>query len=196
MDSFEFNKISAAVLIGILLFMFVNISSESLYHAKEPETKAYVVELPEADASAASGEAAPAGPSLAVLLAAGDATKGERVFKKCQTCHTVEAGGANKTGPNLHNVVGGTVGSKDGFSYSDALAGYGSAWTYELLDAYLERPSRAIPGNKMSFAGLRRDTERADVIAYLRTFTENPPALPAVEEVTPTDEPAEEMDQQ
>ncbi len=155
-----------------------------------------MVELPETDASAASGEAAPAGPSLAVLLAAGDVTKGERTFKKCQTCHTVEAGGDNKTGPNLYNIVGGEMASKDGFNYSDALTNYGSPWTYELLDAYLERPSRAIPGNKMSFAGLRRDTERADVIAYLRTFTENPPALPAVEEVTPTDEPAEEMDQQ
>lgn len=196
MDSFEFNKISAAVLIGILLFMFVNISSESLYHAEAPAKTAYVVELPEADAATTGGEAAPAGPSLAVLLAGGDVTKGERAFKKCQTCHTLEAGGAHKTGPNLYNVVGGTVGTKDGFNYSDALAGYGSAWTYELLDAYLERPSRAIPGNKMSFAGLRRDTERADVIAYMRTFTENPPALPAVEEVTPTDEPAEEMEQQ
>lgn len=180
LNSFEFNKISAAVLIGLLLFMFVNITSESLYHVEQDKV-AYAVEIPEASDSDAGDAAADAGPSLAVLLAAGDASKGARVFKKCATCHTVDNGGANKTGPNLHNIIGRAIGSHAGFGYSDALSTHGGDWTYELLDAYFAKPAKAIPGNKMSFAGLRKAEDRANLIAYLRENTENAPALPVEE---------------
>ena len=114
---------------------------------------------------------------LAVLATAGaaqegDAAKGEKVFRKCAACHSIEPGAASKVGPNLHGVVGRTTGTLEGFKFSDAMieAGAGGhAWTPEELDIYLENPKKAMPGNKMTFAGLKKPEDRADVIAYLES---------------------------
>lgn len=112
---------------------------------------------------------------LAVAAQEGDAEKGERVFRKCQACHAVGEGAENKVGPVLNGIIGRTVASVEGFSYSSVLADMGAegkTWTEEDLAAFLEKPRDYAKGTKMAFAGLRKEEERADVIAYLATFSE------------------------
>jgi len=180
-DSFEFNKIAAAVLVALLLFVGLNILSEEIFHAEPADQNAYVVEgLEEETGTEEPVETeTPQEPALATLLANASVSTGERQFRICSACHTIEEGGGHRIGPNLHDVVGGDVASKDGYNYSAALVNQGGEWTYELLDAYLADPAGAIPGNKMSFAGLRQADQRAAVITYLRANSENPPPLPA-----------------
>ena len=117
---------------------------------------------------------------LGALLAGADASKGERSFKgKCVTCHTIEQGGSNGTGPNLFNMVNAVKGARDGFSYSGALDGTDGDWSYENLDTWLHSPSKYARGTNMAFAGLNRDDERANVLAYLTSYTPDAPAFPA-----------------
>lgn len=116
---------------------------------------------------------------LGLLLASADASRGERVFKgQCSTCHTIDAGGANGTGPNLHDIVGAGKAAKAGFGYSAALSGIGGDWTYEELNAWLENPASYARGTSMSFAGLRKDPDRMNLIAYLAANTTSAPAYP------------------
>lgn len=126
---------------------------------------------------------------LGAALAAADLSRGERLFAgQCATCHTINAGGANGTGPNLHNIVAADKAHLAGFNYSGAMANAEGSWTYENLDAWLKSPAAYLKGTSMSFAGVKRDADRANVIAYLAANTEGAPAfpepLPAAEEVT------------
>lgn len=182
MDFFELNKFAGGLLASLLLYMVVTTFADSIYQAQAPETPAYYVALPEQEMQTAEQPAPEdAGPTLASVLAEASASRGEREFAKCQACHSIEAGGGNKIGPNLHNVVGADVAHRDDFNYSSALAAYPGNWDYETLSAYLEDPRNAIPGNKMAFAGVKDLEDRANLIAYLRANTENPPPLPAVD---------------
>lgn len=130
-----------------------------------------------------SGSAAPVEEvfDLGAALAAADVTRGERLFAgQCSTCHTINAGGANGTGPNLHNIVGNVHAHQADFGYSGAMkATAGEPWTYEHLDAWLKSPGGYIKGTSMSFAGIKKDSDRVNVIAYLAANTENAPAFPA-----------------
>lgn len=125
---------------------------------------------------------------LDTALAAADLSKGERVFKKCVACHTAEEGGRNKTGPNLFGTVGGPVAAKDGFKYSKGLIEYGGEWTIERLDAFLTKPRAEVKGTKMSFVGLKKESDRANLIAYLNTFSDNPIAFGASDAAATSDE--------
>ncbi len=115
---------------------------------------------------------------VSALMGAADPAAGEKVFGKCKACHSADKGGPNKVGPDLWNVVGRDKASAEGFSYSDALSGLGGAWTYEDLFAYLKSPKDFAPGNKMTFGGLKKAEDRADVISYLREHSDSPPPLP------------------
>ena len=129
----------------------------------------------------AEGEAATGGGLMSSLpmVAAASVDDGAAVFKKCGSCHTAEAGGANKTGPNLHNIIGAEIANHNGFKTTESLSAIGGSWTYEKIDDYIENPKRLAPKGSMSFAGLKKPQDRAAVIKFLMSNTENPPPLPA-----------------
>lgn len=141
----------------------------------------------------AEAPAEPAAPEeevdFASLLATADPSAGERVFARCRSCHTIDEGGRHGVGPNLHDIVGRDIATKDGFSYSAALTGIEGQWDYDHLDHFLEKPTEYAPGTKMNFAGLAKPADRANVIAYLRENTLNPPPLPEPTEAAPAEEP-------
>lgn len=178
MDSFEWNKIAGWVLTAAIAVLGLSIVTGMIYEPHAPEQKGYVVEGVEAEA-AAGGAAAEAEKPIAFYLASADVAKGEAAFKKCAACHTVNAGGANGSGPNLHATVGKPVAGKPGFAYSEALKSKGGSWGFEELSQWLKSPKAYAPGNKMSFAGLGKPEDRANVIAYLNAQGSNLP-LPAV----------------
>jgi cytochrome c len=179
--SLEGNKIAAAILTAGIVGVGSAVLAGILYHPHELEEPVYMVEAAaptegEGEAPAeGGGEAQPIGP----LLAAASVESGEAAAKKCAACHSFEQGGANKVGPNLWGVVNRPIAAHEGFSYSAALAEKSEqVWDYEQLSAFLANPKGYAPGTKMSFAGLKKDEERADVIAYLRSLAEEPAPLP------------------
>jgi cytochrome c len=132
----------------------------------------------EADATQEAAAAETGGPDVMALIAGADPAQGQTIAKKCVTCHSFEQGGPNKVGPNLWNVVGGPHAHKQDYSYSLAMSGSGGVWDYASLDKFLANPREVVPGTKMSFAGLKKPEDRAAVIAYLRTLSDNPVPLP------------------
>ena len=177
MDSFELNKIGGAALATLLAIFVVSMLSEVLLEAEYPETNAFG-EI--AVAAAATGEPEEeAVLPLAERLAAGNAGAGERLAKRCAACHTFDASGANKVGPNLWGILGSSRARDGDFAYSSALAGLGGDWGYAELDTFLDNPKGDVPGTKMGFAGLRDAADRANVILFLRQNSETVLPLPA-----------------
>ncbi|MGE0699452.1 MAG: cytochrome c family protein [Hyphomicrobiaceae bacterium] len=187
MDSFEFNKIAGGVL-SALLFMFgvpevlgmIRGGGHGADH--HGPTRGYELPMPKESAKAGGGEAAPSFSPAAVLAVLGkaNAESGKDVFKACTQCHTPEKGGANKLGPNLYGIVDRDIGKLASFTnYSPALSGKGGKWTWEHLAEYLHDPKSYIPGNRMSYAGVKDTAELADLLAYLRTLADQPAPLPA-----------------
>ena len=172
MDSFEFNKIAAAVLVVALLVIGLNQFGGSIYRVKKPETQGYKIEGVAETKSTAKGEVKKEEKlvDIKVLLATANVGAGENVFKKCAACHTNVSGGASKIGPPMWGIVGKKSGSHPEFKYSSALAAYGKAWSVEELNAFLYKPADYIKGTKMAFAGIAKDEERANLIAYLSTL--------------------------
>lgn len=186
MDGFEFNKIAGAILATLLFVLGSNKILGALYAPEIPEKKAYVVEGVVAEASASTTEAAPAQAEpelpLAALLVKADPDKGKKLTGQCISCHSFEKGGPNKTGPNLYGILGGPFAHLEGYPYSDGFKAEhakGTIWSMETLFMYLKDPKSVVPGTKMTFAGLKKADQRADIIAYLRTQNDNPPPLPA-----------------
>jgi cytochrome c len=181
MNSFEFNKIAGAVLVTALLVFCLNELAGIVYHTHAPEKPGFAVEVAEAAGGEqpAAEEAAPAVP-LGTLLASADAAKGQTVFKACVACHDVSKGGPNKVGPNLWDIVGRPHGVHEGFAYSDAMAALkDKPWDYAALNEFLLAPKKAIPGTKMAYGGLKKDEDRANLLAYLQTLSDSPVPFPA-----------------
>ena len=181
MDSFEWNKIIGAVL-GTAIFIFVvRVVAENIYEPEKPEKPGYVVEGV-AETPAGGGAAAPveeAMPDWGTVLASADAAGGKTLSTKCEQCHDLSKGGPNKIGPNLFGVVDRPRATHEGFSYSSAMKGKPGNWTYDELFKFIKAPGVDIPGTKMSFAGLRSEKDRINLIAYLRTNADSPSPIPA-----------------
>ena len=179
MDSFELNKIVAAVLMVALLVIGIGKLSDVIFHVEKPKTPGYAVDVEQAIiTSVASSETTEEKIDIAALMALGELAVGEKVFKKCAACHSIVKGGKNNIGPALYNVVGRQTGVVNDYKYSKALSGYGKQWTYEELNGYLIKPAKWIKGTKMAFAGLRKEKDRASVILYLNQNSDNPLPLP------------------
>ncbi len=179
MDSFEINKIIAAILLVALLIIGIGKLSNVIFYVEKPKTPGYVVEVKQVSSSQDnSSELNEETIDMSALMAMGDVASGEKIFKKCAACHSIVKGGKNNIGPALYNVVGRQVGSVSDYKYSKALSGYGKEWTFEELNGYLIKPAKWIKGTKMAFAGLRKEKDRASVIKYLNQNSDNPLPLP------------------
>ena len=179
MDSFELNKIIAAVLMVALLIIGIGKISDIIFHVEKPKTPGYAVDVEQViTASTKKLETVDEKIDIAALMAMGDLAIGEKVFKKCAACHSIVKGGKNNIGPALYNVVGRKIGVVNDYKYSKALSGYDKEWTFEELNGYLIKPAKWIKGTKMAFAGLRKEKDRASVILYLNQNSDNPLPLP------------------
>ena len=179
MDSFEINKIIAAVLLIALLVIGIGKISDIAFQVDKPEKSAYKVDIQESSQILSStAEKIEEKVDISALLALGDVSHGEKVFKKCSACHLVNKGVENKIGPALYGVIGRKVASKQDYKYSKAMAAYEKDWTFEEMNGYLKKPQSYIKGTKMAFAGLRKEKDRASVILYLNQNSDNPLPLP------------------
>ena len=179
MDSFEINKIVAAILMVALLIIGLSKVSEVVFHVEKPKTPGYAIEVEEvATMVSTSSDATIKEVDITALMAMGDVASGEKIFKKCAACHSIVKGGKNKIGPALYNVVGRQVGGVSDYKYSKALAAYDKKWTFKELNGFLIKPTKWIKGTKMAYAGLRKEKDRASIIKYLNQSSDNPKPLP------------------
>lgn len=172
-DTMTMTKATGAICGSLLVYLFAAWGAESLYHVGhdshggegEEIAQAYSIDT---GAEESAGEAVEEGPDFATVLASADPAAGEKVFAKCKFCHKLD--GADATGPHLNGVVGRAKAASAGFAYSDVLVGMAAdVWSEDNLNAFLENPKGYAPGTKMSFAGLPKVEDRANLIAYLAT---------------------------
>jgi cytochrome c len=183
MDELRLNKVFAGFLFAALLLMAgVKIADVMVPHQELAEN-AYVIKVAETTDTAAAAPVDIGPEPIMALLASADLGAGEKLSKKCSACHVFDAGGRNKTGPALWNAVNRPLGASEGYAYSDALAGFGGAWDYAALNAFLAKPKGYISGTKMNFAGLKKPKDRANLIAWMRAKADSPAALPSADDI-------------
>jgi cytochrome c len=179
MNSFELNKVLGAILATCLITLALNIGAGALFAPEKPAKPGYAIAV-KAGEGGEKKEAAQVAP-LPVRLAKASVEKGQSTAKQCQACHTFEKGGPNRVGPNLYNVVGNERGEGRGFNFSAAMKAKGGKWTFDELDKFLTDPRGYISGTAMTFAGIKNDQQRADVIDFLHTLSDSPAPLPKPE---------------
>ena len=179
MDSFELNKIIAAILMVALLVIGIGKISNVIFYVEKPKTPGYAVEVEQVASTSTSTEnTAVEKIDISSLMTMGDVVAGKKIFKKCAACHSITKGGKNKIGPALYNVVGRKVGEVTDYKYSKALAAYDKEWNFEELNGFLIKPAKYIKGTKMAYAGLRKEKDRASIIKYLNQNSDSPVPLP------------------
>ncbi len=186
MDGLLLNKIFGAVLATALVIFGVRELSHTLVHPHIPDHPGYAVEVTGSTGTDAGPVEVVKEISLAELLASASLSSGERVAKKCAACHTFDNGGANKTGPNLWNVMGRAAAGADGFGFSSAMSGSGLTWDFETMNQFLAKPKELVPGTAMSFAGIKKPKDRANLLAWIRSKSDAPLDLPVF--VAPVEE--------
>jgi cytochrome c len=184
MDSFELNKILGAILATCLGLLTLNIAAGAIFAPHKLEKPGYAIAVPDQPGGTETAKPEPAEP-IAVRLASSDVGKGQAASKQCAACHTFEKGGPNRVGPNLYGVVDRPKASVPGFNYSAAMKAKGGNWTFDDLDAFIAAPKGFVPGTSMGYAGLPRGGQRADLINYLHTLSDNPVPLPKAAEAAP-----------
>ena len=171
------NKIIVSIVFAIILVLGINKVTDVIFYVEKPEKSAYQVASVTTAASTVSAEtdsvSSDSG-NIMALFASASAAEGAKVFKKCAACHSIAEGGANKIGPALWGVLGRPAGSIPDYKYSKAMAAHGKNWSFEEMNGFLIKPKGWIKGTKMSFAGLRSAKDRASVILYLNSFSDNP----------------------
>lgn len=181
MSSLESNKIFAAILVAGITAMFAGFIAKELVHPHEIEKDAVAIE---GAAEEGGGVSAPTGPQpILHLIATADVAQGEKLSKACAACHSFQKGEPGKVGPNLWGTVGNKKAGHSGFAYSEDLVAMGGTWTYGDLNKFLYKPKAYVPGTKMSFVGLKKPEDRAAIIAWLRTLSDSPAALPSQGEI-------------
>ena len=180
MDSFEINKILGAVLGSCIVLLVTNFAANALFAPQQPKKPGFVIVAKKESGAGKEGGAAAPPPAQPIekLLQTASVQKGASDAKKCGACHDFQKGGPNRVGPNLYGIVGAPRGEGRGFDFSAAMKAKGGTWTVDELNKFLTNPQSYIPGTKMTFAGLPKDSERADVIAYLNSLSDNPKPLP------------------
>jgi cytochrome c len=179
MDSWEWNKIAGAVLGAVLFVLVVKLVADKIYDSPAPAKPSYSAPIPEeATSQAAAAPVAEPVPDFGSALASADVGHGKEISARCEMCHDLSKGGANKIGPALWGLVGRPRASQSGYTYSGALSANHDSWGFEALYAFLRAPQAAVPGTKMSFAGLRASQDRVDLIAYLRMQSDHPLPIP------------------
>jgi cytochrome c len=182
MDSFEFNKIIGAVLFTCLALLSLSFAAEAIFEPTEPAKPGYEIAVQEKGAGGAPNEAAKPEEPIEKLLASASPDRGQAVSKQCGACHTFVKGGPNGQGPNLYGIVDRPRASAPGYDYSAAMKAKGGTWTIDELNKFLTKPQGYIPGTKMTFGGLARENQRADLITYLNSLADSPKPLPVAKQ--------------
>jgi len=182
MNSFEINKILGALLGTCLALLAVHIAAGAIFTPPVPAKPGYEIAVKEAAPEQAQGKEATAEQPIEALLATASVERGTQTAKQCQICHNLGKGQGPKVGPDLYDIVGRARASQAGFNYSAAMKAKGGTWTINELNKFLANPQGYIPGVNMRFAGLPRGNQRADVIAYLNTLSDNPQPLPVAKQ--------------
>src|ERR1019366_6532788 len=180
MDSFELNKVIGAILGTCIVLLVTSFAAGAIFAPVMPAKPGYEIAVKEEAAAGGKEGAAAAPPAEPIekLLQTASVEKGEAAAKKCAACHTFEKNGPNRVGPNLYGIVGDKKGEGRGFNFSAAMKAKGGTWSFDDLNQFINNPKGFIPGTAMGFAGIQKDSERADVIDYLHTLADSPVPLP------------------
>jgi cytochrome c len=178
MDSFELNKILGAILGTCLILLVTSFTASAIFAPNKPQKPGFEIAVKEEAAAGGEKAAAVAPEPIEKLLQTASVQKGEAAAKKCAACHTFAKGDKNGVGPNLYGIIGDHKGEGRGFNFSAAMKAKGGAWSIDDLNQFIASPKGYVPGTAMGFAGITKDSERADVIAYLNSLSDHPAPLP------------------